>query len=77
MAGKRTRLIRQAAEIDDAADAGTRGRAAEVCSRMSIHLREIRTDRHGVNQVVSRIHASEREVQRLLIEAIALDDLRR
>ena len=74
---KRTRLIGQAAQIDDAADAGTSGRAAEVCCRVSIHLREIRTDRHGVHQVVSRIHASESDVQRLLIEAIPLDDLRR
>jgi hypothetical protein len=44
---------------------------------MPIHLREIGADRHGVHQVVSRVHASESEAQRRLIEAVTLDDLRR
>jgi hypothetical protein len=75
MAGERTCLIRQAAQIDDAPDAGTSRRAAEVCGGLPIHLGEIGADRHGMHEVISRVHASEREVQRRLIEAITLDDL--
>jgi hypothetical protein len=74
---ERTRLIGQAAQIDDAPDTSASRRAAEGCSSMAIHRREIGPDRHGVHQVISRVHASEREVQRLLIEAIALHDVRR
>ena len=77
MAGERTRLIGQAAQIDDAPDTSASRRAAEVCSCMAIYLCEIGADRHGVHQVESQVHASEREVQRLLIEAIPLYDLRR
>ena len=70
----RSRLA-EAAEVDDLPHPRGAGRLAEVPGGEAILLLERGARRHRVNQVVRRVDARERRVERLAPQAVARDDL--
>ncbi len=70
----RSRLA-EAAEVDDLPHSRVAGRLAEVPGGEAVLLLERGARRHRVDQVVRRVDARERGVERLPLEAVARDDL--
>src|SRR6478672_2592111 len=76
MSRRRTAVIGQSTKVDDALDARAGRRWPEVAGGLTINRREIRSACHRMYQVVCGPDAGQRAIERRLIEAVTLDDLR-
>ena len=74
MGRERAGITGQPAEINDAAHACARGRAAKIVGGSTIGIGEVRSAAHRVHKVVRGMHAGEGAVERCLVETVAFDD---
>jgi hypothetical protein len=70
-------LRHQAAEVDDAADAGRGGGAGEVLRRHEVEPAEVAAGGHRMHQVVGDVDAGERGGERLRLQRVAADQVDR